>query len=81
MDEILNTEVGEVPANETMVERSAIDILKETGSITLKAPTREELAAKVKELKESSDVKLSFGAVAQAKGHGVYSIRIDIPKK
>lgn len=58
MDEILNTEVGEVSANETMVERSTIDILKDTGSITLKAKTREELAAKVKELKESSDVKL-----------------------
>ena len=81
MDEILNTEAGEVPANETMVERSAIDILKDTGSITLKAKTREELAAKVKELKESSDVKLSFGAVGQAKGNGVYSIRIDIITK
>ena len=80
MDEILNTEVGEVPANETMVERSAIDILKDTGSITLKAKTREELAAKVKELKESSDVKLSFGAVGQKRGNGIYTIRIDILK-
>lgn len=62
-------------------EQSTIELLKSAGTITLQAPTREELAAKVKELKASSDVRLSFGAVAQAKGHGVYSIRIDIPKK
>lgn len=66
---------------ETTKEQSTIELLKSAGTITLQAPTREALAAKVKELKASSDVRLSFGAVAQAKGHGVYSIRIDIPKK
>lgn len=66
---------------ETVKEKSTIELLKSAGTITLQAPTREELAAKVKELKASSDVRLSFGAVGQAKGHGVYSIRIDIPKK
>lgn len=66
---------------ETVKEQSTIELLKSAGTITLQAPTREELAAKVKELKASSDVRLSFGAVAQAKGRGVYSIRIDIPKK
>lgn len=66
---------------ETVKEKSTIELLKSAGTITLQAPTREELAVKVKELKASSDVRLSFGAVAQAKGHGVYSIRIDIPKK
>lgn len=66
---------------ETTKEKSTIELLKSAGTITLQAPTREELAVNVKELKASSDVRLSFGAVAQAKGHGVYSIRIDIPKK
>lgn len=80
MDEILNTEVGEVPTNETMVERSTIDILKSAGTITLQAPTREELAAKVKELKASSDVRISCGAVGQDKSHDVCSIIINILK-
>lgn len=64
----------------TAKEQSAIDILKSAGTITLQAPTREELAAKVKELKASSDVRISCGAVGQKRGNGIYTIRIDILK-
>ena len=65
---------------ETVKEQSTIELLKSAGTITLQAPTREELAVKVKELKASSDVRISCGAVGQKRGNGIYTIRIDILK-
>ena len=62
------------------VKGTSIDELKKNGSITLNAPTRDELTAKFNDLKASAkDVTLMTGAVGQ-KDDGTFIMQVDIIK-
>ena len=61
---------------------SLIDELMEKGTITIKADSREEIAAQFDELKASAkDVTLSTGAVGRSREDGSFSLQIDVIKK
>lgn len=57
-------------------EAAFVQELKEKGSVTLTASTREELAGMVDEIPAS--VKYSAGAVGRSKENGLFSLRIDL---
>lgn len=72
------SEVKEQP--KPAVNGIPIDELKKNGSITLNAPTRDELAAKFNDLKASAkDVTLMTGAVGQ-KDDSTFIMQVDIIK-
>lgn len=49
------------------------------GTVTLTAPTREELAAKFDALKaESEGITLMAGAVGRSRDDGTYNLQVDI---
>lgn len=49
------------------------------GTVTLTAPTREELAAKFDALKaESEGIALMAGAVGRSRDDGTYNLQVDI---
>ena len=70
------SEVKEQP--NPAVKGTSIDELKKNGSITLNAPTRDELTAKFNDLKASAkDVTLMTGAVGQ-KDNSTFIMQVDI---
>lgn len=70
------SEVKEQP--KPAVKETSIDELKKNGSITLNAPTRDELTAKFNDLKASAkDVTLMTGAVGK-KADGTFIMQVDI---
>lgn len=72
------SEVKEQP--KPAVKETSIDELKKNGSITLNAPTRDELTAKFNDLKASAkDVTLMTGAVGQ-KDNSTFIMQVDIIK-
>lgn len=57
-------------------EAAFVQELKEKGSVTLTASTREELSAMIDEIPAS--VKYSAGAVGRSKDDGTLTLRIDL---
>lgn len=77
MDEILNTEVGEVvPSVSEQV--TAAEELREKGKVILKADTREELAEMVNNL--PADTKYAAGAIGRSREDGKFYLQVDIIK-